>query len=325
MAEEFAAFCRVFLGSGPWPKPLHLLQGCELIESGAALNEAARSVGTTVPYLENVYTATNRLHAVLGISPEDLSETDLRKTRLIMGQLILGRCAEMAFEDLYKEQMQTQELELKDTRDAHTDTDYRVYNGQHRAVYRLNIKFHGARFRRAGEMVGLDPEDCFALATYKIAAGLQKESEENLPYIFAVVGNSALSGELVGEQLSDRTIRTVALITRSHRFSRKRAFEDQIVTALGAANDPLFSSTYDQIRASDWYILSVRRAHMLLQEKLFERVYALRVRGFAQHYRGAEVDMHFSLSRDMVPLEEFLNDLKQGPTFVATRMAKGEI
>ncbi len=41
------------------------------------------------------------------------------------------------------------------------------------------------RSGKAAELVGLDPSDCFALATYKIYQGLQKQEEEVLPYLFA--------------------------------------------------------------------------------------------------------------------------------------------
>ena len=64
--------------------------------------------------------------------------------------------------------MHSEEFELRDLREGRTDTDYRLYNGRGRPIYRVNIKFHGSPFRRAPEMVGLESDDCFALATYKI-------------------------------------------------------------------------------------------------------------------------------------------------------------
>ena len=42
------------------------------------------------------------------------------------------------------------------------------------------------------------------------------------------------------------------------------------------------------------------------------RAYALRVRGFAMNYRGAELDMHFSINEDLHPLEELLTVLRDG-------------
>jgi hypothetical protein len=35
---------------------------------------------------------------------------------------------------------------------------------------------------------------------------------------------------------------------------------------------------------------------------LGSRVYALKIRGFAQQFRGAELDMHFSLKNDLVTM-----------------------
>jgi hypothetical protein len=65
-----------------------------------------------------------------------------------------------------------------------------------------------------------------------------------------------------------------------------------------------------EIAAAAWRILSARKADQLLRERLFERVYAVRVRAFARNYRNAEVDMHFSLSQDLTRLSEFLQLLK---------------
>ena len=68
----------------------------------------------------------------------------------------------------------------------------------------------------------------------------------------------------------------------------------------------------ERIRNALWRVLSARKADALLREKLFERAYALRVRGFAKNYGGAELDMHFSVSQELVSLEELLRVLRDG-------------
>lgn len=83
--------------------------------------------------------------------PDDQAKKDARQ---ILGNLIVGRCAELTFEEIYKEHMHSTELELRDLRESRSDTDYRLFNGKGRPVYRVNIKFHGSLFRRAKEMVG---------------------------------------------------------------------------------------------------------------------------------------------------------------------------
>ncbi len=244
----------------------------------------------------------------------------------MLAQLLVGRCAEMVFEDIYKETMRTHDLELRDVRESRTDTDYRVHNGFGRPVYRLNIKFHGARFRRASELVGIEAHDCFALATYKIYSALQKQERENLPYIFAIVGDPELSGDTVGEQLDHQIVRAVALFVNSPRASGKRDLEDAVVRYLVSSRDELYVSTYDRLFAAEWFVLSARRADKLLREKLFDRVYALKIRGIARAFPGAELDMHVSLSQDLTPLHTFLETSKEeGPTKVAVLMAQGDI
>ena len=80
------------------------------------------------------------------------------------------------------------------------------------------------------------------------------------------------------------------------------------------------------LRQKEWRVLSVRKAEQLLHKRLFERVYAVRVRAFARNYRGAEVDMHFSLKSDLVTLSEFLGVLQEhGPQGLITRLERGKI
>jgi len=221
--------------------------------------------------------------------------------------------------------MHSKEFELRDLREGRSDTDYRLYNGQGRPIYRLNIKFHGALFRRAKELVNLEPEDCFALATYKVFSALQKQEEEGLPYIFAIVGVRGLGGESVGATIPQSLVETVALIAEAPRSASKRLLEDTVVEYLAREKHPVFAETLERIRGSDWYVLSARRAERLLREKLFDRVFALRVRGFARAFRGAELDMHFSLTHDLVALRRYLSTLREdGAHKVTTLLERGE-
>ena len=49
------------------------------------------------------------------------------------------------------------------------------------------------------------------------------------------------------------------------------------------------------------------------------------MRGFARVFRGAELDMHFSLSKDLIPLKQFLATLRDGgPQRVTTLMERGD-
>jgi hypothetical protein len=79
----------------------------------------------------------------------------------------------------------------------------------------------------------------------------------------------------------------------------------------GSAEEATLTDVGRQIAAAPWFVLSARRADNLLREKLFERVFAVRMRGFTRTYRNAELDMHFSLREDLTPLPDFLQSLRE--------------
>ena len=312
------------LGSDDWPKPLHVLQGLELLRTGESLNAAAREVRTTPARLRRAQEAADPFADILGESLPPNSVV-VNERAPILGNLVLGRAAELVFEEIYRREMPGTEFGLVDLREGRTDTDYRMYNGQGRPVYRINIKFHGARFRRAAELVGLKPEDCFALATYKIDSAMKKQDEEDLPYFFAIVGVAGLTAAAVGDQIPRDVTEAVSFLGRVPRKPSIRAIEDAAVEYLVRSNAAVATSTIDEIRKADWYMLSARRADRLLREKLFDRVFALRVRNFARAFGGAELDMHFSLAEDLTPFPEFLAALRErGPQAVSTILERGD-
>jgi hypothetical protein len=310
----------------PWPKPVHILQGLERIKAGADPQTVTRALRTSPQAITAAAEASDPVVYLLGISPAEIEDSKRHRIAQTLGQLLVGRCAEMAFENLYRSEMGTQELELRDLRESRSDTDYRVVNGSGRPLYRLNIKFHGSQFRRAAEMVGLEPHDCFALATYKIHGALRKQEQEHLPYIFAIVGVPALTGLSVGQAIPIEVLGPATFLLSSPRLEGKRDFEDRVIQFLVSTMPPVFRETYDKIEQAAWYILSARRADRLLREKLFERVFALRIPGFARQFRRAELDMHFSLSTDLTPLKEFFATLREGGTTkVASMLERGSI
>ena len=61
-------------------------------------------------------------------------------------------------------------------------------------------------------------------------------------------------------------------------------------------------------------------------DRLFTRVHALRIPSFNRVFRNAEIDMHLSLSEEMIGFDEFLRTLaKRGSLELAVRLDRGEI
>ena len=280
--DELLRTLAALYGEEPWPKPLHVLRGVQLMEEGADIQDAARLVGTSQGRLRQARSARDPLFDVLGSRLGAVKSGSDRSQML--GQLLLGRCAEMAFEDIYRSEVGAEEFELRDLREGRTDTDYRLYNGQGRPVYRINIKFHGAQFRRAPELVGIEPHDCFALATYKIHSGLQKQEEDELPYIFVIVGVPNLTGASIGLEIPTGLTDAVTFLSQATRRPPIRNLEDRVVEHIVAEGATVLSDTLGRIKAADWYVLSARRAAVLMGENLWERVFALRVRNFSRRF-----------------------------------------
>ena len=312
-------------GGGAWPEAVRLLHGAWLVEGGDDLSDAAKRIGTSTSRLKKVVSSKAPFRAALGVGMSDVDESAVKKATGILGQMLLGRCAELAFENLYRHEMEAEELQLINTADAGSDTDYRLHNGQGRKLYRINIKFHGSQFRRAKELVGLEPEDCFALATYKIKSALEKQDAEGKPYFFAIVGVPHLTTLVAGKRFPPQLIEVAAAVLTS-KAPKKRKFEDAIIDVAVSNKLPCFLETYAEIERAAWYILSARRASEVLKQRMFERVYALAIRNFTRAFSGAEVDMHFSLTGDLTPLPDFFKLLKkEGREAVATRLERGDL
>lgn len=321
---------RLVYPTGSPPKPLNLLLAVERVRNGQDAGAVAKACGTTRARLETLVRGSDPALVLLKGSIPQLEAESEGRVRRNLGQLLLGAVAEEAFEELYRQTVGSSELKLEDDRSSRTDTDYRVLNGQGRPVFRMNIKFFGSPFRKAKELVGLDPEDCFALATYKIHHALEKQQAEHLAYVFAIVGVPALTGSVAGQAIPDDLVHLSAIVHKTS-ITQKRAVEDDIVQALVRRPDQFaferaLTGYRESIHRANWYVLSARRAFSLLRETLFERAYALRVRAFARNYKNAELDMHFSLRNDLTPLSEFLRVLRDdGLHGLVARLERGTI
>jgi len=316
----------VYAESTP-PREFRLLDAASAVARGQDAHSLAKGLGTTSRRLVTLASSSDPIPELFKTTLQEASdESKLTKRRRGLGQLLLASLAERTFETLYRKTMGSAELHLEDHRTGHTETDYRVLNGSMRPVFRLNIKFHGTLFQNAKLMVGLEPEDCFALATYKVWQGMQRQQVEVLPYVFAIVSVPGLTADIVGAAVPDRLVH-LAAFAYSARSAGKRHVEDAIIRHLIAHAQPdnvggPIANHASRIEAAEWRVISARKADRLLRDLLFERVYAVRQRSFAQ----TQVNMHFSLSKDLTPLPELLSLWRErGPQGLASILERGVV
>ncbi len=326
--DSFVGLIRA-LYAGEQPKPLDALCALHDARSAGAGTAALRpALRKRVDALAN---CADPIGTAFGVDLAALSARQAQRARkgeITVGQLVLGAIAEDAFEAIWRSRLGASEFALDDNRASRNDTDYRVLNGGGRPLFRVNIKFHGSVFRQARELVGLDPQDCFPLATYKVWSAMQKERDEHLPYLFLVI-STPISAASVAERLPADIGDVVRLVHACDRMTGKRSLEERVVAHLlwdASGFAPTVAGWREQLARTRWRVLSAQRAVRLLRDKLFERVFAVRIRNFAQAWRNAELDMHFSLSEDMTPLEDVLDVLaREGSQGVVGRCMTGII
>src|SRR5690242_506900 len=105
---DFVSFLKQEYPNGSWPSPFHILEGLEKVKAGTPLNEAARAVKTSPAQIKNILTSKTPAFDLIKVKPADLSDEDRKDARLILGQLLIGRAAELAFEDIYQSEMKTE-------------------------------------------------------------------------------------------------------------------------------------------------------------------------------------------------------------------------
>jgi hypothetical protein len=194
-------------------------------------------------------------------------------------------------------------------------------NGQQNPVCRINIKFHGTLVQKAQETVSLPPEDCFALAAYKIYNALRRQQQEALPYVFFVLSIRNLSAASVAPYIPEDFVWLLAVLTG------RRIVEEAIVSALSRPEyESTFQPIFDRMAEGEFRIISAGKAYKFLVEKLFERVFALKVPRFNRNYRNAEIDMHFSIPSELTPLRTFLEILaRESVQVLNVRLYRGDL
>lgn len=234
--------------------------------------------------------------------------------------MLLGALAERRFEELCDEITGGGVLQIEDHRPSRSDTDYRLLNGNDSPICRLNIKFHGSLFRDAPRYVGLEPPDCFALATYKIQNALKRQEEERLPYVFLVLSVPELSAADAAKLIPDDYVWALSVL------EGRRIVEEAIAERLRSPDYlQRFRPIFDKMPEGKFRVISAKKAYNLLRDKLFERVHALSLKGFTRRFRNAEVDMHLSLSTELTPVRTFFELLiRESPQKFAVRLYIGD-
>jgi hypothetical protein len=134
--------------------------------------------------------------------------------------------------------------------------------------------------------------------------------------VFFVLSIPGLISTSVAEYVPEDLVWLLAVL------AGKRPIEEAIAEKLrGPEHKERLANVLVRMVEGEFRILSATKADHLLRTLLFERVYAIRVPRFVQ---ATQVNMHFSLSQDMRPLETFLQLLDRPVQVIAVTLDRGQ-
>ncbi len=184
-------------------------------------------------------------------------------------------------------------LTYSDEREGqHSHVDFGICQGAHEVP--VNVKNAGTRFERAENLVGLDPDDCLPIPTYKAYGAI--EGNPNLLYVIAVDFDLVQQlNELLPALFTDEEA-TVWQLLNSYKGSLVRKAEDQFIFSTVRKHwDKIKAAT----AATDFHVISARRAIRILHTKP-KRTPGVGLRAWGTG-ASAEVNVHVSIKDETTP------------------------
>jgi hypothetical protein len=183
-------------------------------------------------------------------------------------------------------------LTYSDDREVgHGLADFRLEQGD--LELPVNVKNAGTRFRRAAELVGLDPDDCVPIPAYKAYGAL--ETMPNLIYAVSVDYDLVRVLEVTLPALFDRQETIVWALLNEKGGSRLRSAEDAFIFAAVRKH---WTVIRDKIGERPYAVISARKSIRVLQTKP-KRTPGIGLRAWGTG-ASAEVNVHLSIREDMM-------------------------
>lgn len=243
------------------------------------------------------------LRAAESAGDEPCLPDPLEKQKLGFQNLIVGTLAERVFREDHLAGLEPDGFEVVDYHEAGENRDYGLQRDG--LELPINVKVASTLFRNAQTVVSLDPEDCVPISAYKALGAAERVP--NLVYV-----------DLVDFTLREKVDGFMngldgALGIGWHLLSWYRG------TGIRAAEDRYFDVLFER-RAADlkelvppvtqFRVISAKRVLAILRH-LPRRVPGLGVPGAGTGGFSAEVNVHVSVSSEMVAWNDIAEQLRQ--------------
>jgi hypothetical protein len=181
-------------------------------------------------------------------------------------------------------------IDYRDERfSGHTLVDFSVLENE--LELPINVKNAGTRFENAGQLVGLDPDDCIPIPAYKAHDAVEKEP--NLLYAISV--DYTLIRKIESHLLTQFNRDEAEVWRLLNEFSGTliRDAEDKFIYSMANKYWSVFS---EHVALPVFRIISARKAIRILQ-KLPKRTPGIGLRAWGTG-ASAEVNVHISVSNE---------------------------
>ena len=319
-ARELWAQLRAVYGDEAIWRPMARLNAVVLSLDGKSPKEIADAVKKSVSEVRS-WLRDYGERGIQGLFPLDEDRILTKRSLQLFSNLLVARLAEDLFGSLLGDELPKIGLKAVDRRAQYSETDFGIVESESgRDVMLVNVKVHSSLFEQAQQFVGLGPTDTFPLALYKILMGFKQQKQLGIPFLFLVSVKWGIVDEVI-KLVDQEDEKIIHLIFRTRTPGKRRA-EDKLVDSLIAKMHQ--TSRWSKLLAvlekdGDHRVISAEKALSVFMDKFETRCPGLSLRAFSSKFAGrrglpAEINMHFSISREMTSIAEFLAALRQhGP------------
>lgn len=215
---------------------------------------------------------------------------------------VVGRIAERVFRDDHLAALESDGFDIVD---YHEQGENRDYGAQRDGLeLPINVKVASTLFRNARQVVGLDPEDCVPISAYKAIGAAERVPD--LIYVDLVDFTLREKVDLFMDGL-DGPLAVGWHLLSWYGGSGVRRAEDAYVDALFAEHGEALKRLAPPV--SQFRVISAKRVLAILRH-VPRRVPGLGVPGAGTGGFVAEVNVHVSVSDEMVPWNEIAEALR---------------
>ena len=216
--------------------------------------------------------------------------------------LVVGTIAERVFRGSHLADLEVAGFTVHDLHERGDNRDYAIERDGLQLP--INVKVASTLFRNARQTVGLEPEDCIPISTYKAIGACERVPD--LVYVDLVDFTLREKVDAFMHALRGSLARAWALLSWYGGPGLKRAQDEYVATLFGKHGDALVKLAPG---VTSFRVISAQRVLAIMRANP-RRVPGLGVKAAGTGTFNAEVNVHVSVERETVPWDDVAEILR---------------